>query len=171
MRLALSSLFARTPRALFTGAVVLLGGIAGVVAEEVGSAREVKAAGVIGSNDVAVISLIRELSAWKERALKAEELLAKAGVSSPSAQSAAGAVVQGANAQSSVLNSFEEERIVILSLGRERGALQGALVSIGGQVVAKIVESREAVSAAVVDNSYKGKLVTLEGLPVKLAVR
>jgi len=154
-----------------TGVAVLLGGVSRGGAQETGSSTEVRAATVVGSSDVAVISLIRELSAWKERALKAEELLARAGVASPSVQSGAGAVAQNANVASAVLNSLEDERILILSLGREKGALQGALVSIGGQVVAKIVESREAVSAAVVDNSYKGKLATLEGLPVKLAVR
>ncbi len=171
MRLASLSLFPCTTRALFTGVTVLLGGVVGVGAQETGSPTEVRAASLVGSDDVAVISLIRELSAWKERALKAEELLAKAGVAIPSSQGGTGAAAQAANAPSVVLNSLEDERIVVLSLGREKGALQGALVSIGGQVVAKIVESREAVSAAVVDNSYKGKLVTLEGLPVKLAVR
>ena len=171
MRLSLSILVPCTARALFTGAAVLLGGVVEGGAQGTGSSTEVRAASVVGSSDVAVISLIRELSAWKERALKAEELLARAGVASPSGQIGTGAVAQSASVASAVLNSLEAERIVILSLGREKGALQGALVSIGGQVVAKIVESREAVSAAVVDNSYKGKLVTLEGLPVKLAVR
>jgi len=171
MRPVVSILLLCTVRALFVGVAVLVGGVVGGGAQEAGNSTEVRAAGVVGSNDVAVISLIRELSAWKERALKAEELLARAGVASPSGQSGTGAVAQSASVSCSVLNSLEDERIVIFSLGREKGALQGALVNIGGQVVAKIVESREAVSAAVVDNSYKGKLVMLEGLPVKLAVR
>jgi hypothetical protein len=75
------------------------------------------------------------------------------------------------NSLSQVLSTIEEERVVILSLGRDKGAMQGALVSVGRDLVAKVIESRETISAAVVDSSYKGKLVTLEGLPVKLAVR
>jgi hypothetical protein len=124
----------------------------------------------MGSNDAAVISLIRELTAWKERALRAEGLLSSAGVGT-STGSAERTGVAGAQDVRRVMSSLEEERIVVLSLGRERGAMQGALVTIGGGVVAKVVESREFVSAAIVDNSYKGKLATLEGQPVSLAVR
>jgi hypothetical protein len=45
------------------------------------------------------------------------------------------------------------------------------MLTVGEGVVAKIVESRELVAAALVDRSYKGKLANLEGLPVQLAVR
>ena len=130
---------------------------------------EGRAATVVGTGESSVLALIRELSIWKERAIRAEALLSRAGVSGAEGELS----VPGANVGSaaSVVGSLEGERMLILSLGSNRGALQGALVSIGRGVVAKIVESRETVSAALVDNSYKGKLATLEGLPVQLAVR
>lgn len=138
-------------------------------AREVPDNRDVRAAGVLGSSDVALLSLIRELSAWKERALRAEDLLSKAGVSPSLASGAIGGSV--AESATKVLSSIEEERVLVLSFGKDRGVLQGALVAVGRDVVAKVIESRETISAAIVDSSYKGKLVTLEGLPVKLAVR
>jgi hypothetical protein len=124
---------------------------------------------VVGTGESSVLALIRELSAWKERAVRAEALLARAGVQLAESKS----VGKGPQVESdaTVVSSLEQERMLILSLGSNRGALQGALVSIGRDVVAKIVESRETVSAALVDNSYKGRLATLEGLPVHLAVR
>lgn len=133
------------------------------------SAQEDRAAAAVGSGDAAVLTLIRELTVWKERALRAEELLSRAGVPVEAKAGDSGVPIPGSSG--SVLSSFEEERMLILSLGRGKGALQGALVSVGAGVIAKVVESREAVSAALVDSSYKGKLVALEGLPVKLAVR
>lgn len=138
-------------------------------AQEVANTRDVRAAGVLGSSDVALLSLIRELSAWKERALRAEELLSKAGVSSGLTSGSIGGGVS--ESATKVLSSIEEERVLVLSFGKDKGVLQGALVAVGRDVVAKVIESRETISAAIVDSSYKGKLVTLEGLPVKLAVR
>lgn len=138
-------------------------------AEQEVDAREIRAASLVGSTDVAVLSLIRELSAWKERALRAEELLTRAGVS-PGAPSSA-FVRNNPDSERKVLSTIEEERVVILSFGRDKGVMQGALVAVGKDVVAKVIESRETISAAVVDSSYKGKLVALEGQPVKLAVR
>jgi len=130
---------------------------------------EGRAAAVVGTAESSVLTLIRELTVWKERAIRAESLLSRAGVTGAEGEP----LVPSANAGSSasVVGSLEAERMLILSLGSNRGALQGALVSIGRGIVAKIVESRETVSAALVDNSYKGKLATLEGLPVQLAVR
>ena len=139
------------------------------VANELVSVQEERAAAVVGSNDAAVLTLIRELTTWKERALRAEDLLSRAGVESEFKASGVDAVHSGGSG--SVLSSLEDERMLILSLGRGKGALQGALVSVGAGVIAKVVESRETVSAALVDSSYKGKLVALEGLPAKLAVR
>ena len=133
------------------------------------STVEAQAAEVVGSSDSAVLSMIRELTAWKERALHAESLLLKAGYKG--LQDAPKAEAASAGTDGSVVGCLEDERTLIISLGRYNGALLGALVSVGGGVIAKVVESREMVSAALVDNSYKGKLVRLEGLPVKLAVR
>ena len=138
-------------------------------ADDGASVQEVRAAAAVGSADSAVLSLIRELTSWKERALRAEELLSRAGMSYEGSSFNSG--VGKAGNPGSVLGSLEEERMLILSLGRGSGALQGALVSIGSGVIAKVVESRETVSAALVDSSYKGKLAALEGLSVKLAVR
>jgi hypothetical protein len=133
------------------------------------STVEAQAAEVIGTSDSAVLSMIRELTSWKERALHAESLLLKAGYKG--LQDVPKAEAASTTTAGSVVGSLEDERTLVISLGRYNGALLGALVSVGGGVIAKVVESREMVSAALVDNSYKGKLVTLEGLPVKLAVR
>jgi hypothetical protein len=135
--------------------------------QDVSQAAESRAASALGGNDSTVLTLIREVSEWKGRALRAESLLLQAGVQDRSH----GGNYRPSQGGSSVLSSLEEERVVVLSIGREGGALVGALVTIGGGVVAKVVESRDSVSAAFVDNSYKGKLEKLEGLPVKLAVR
>jgi len=127
---------------------------------------ESKAAAVVGAGESSTISLIRELSEWRSRALEAEALLSRSGIRS-SLDSVRGGLLGSAR----VLGSLESERLVILSIGRSSGALQGAMLTVGEGVVAKIVESRELVAAALVDRSYKGKLANLEGLPVQLAVR
>jgi hypothetical protein len=41
---------------------------------------------------------------------------------------------------------------------------------VGDGVTAKVVESRETVSAAVVEQRFKGRLAELEGSPVRLFV-
>jgi len=127
---------------------------------------ESRAAAYVGVGESPTIALIRELSEWRSRALEAEALLSRSGVRT-SAQTFLGASVSPAR----VLGSLEAERLIILSIGRSSGALQGAILSVGGGVVAKVVESRESVAAALVDRSYKGKLANLDGLPVQLAVR
>jgi len=155
-------------RLLFGVGCVLASNALALGQEQVVSA-EIQAAGVLGTSESAVLSMIRELTSWKERALRAEALLAKAGVAGAYSSSQKTPLTSGAGA--SVVGTLEAERMLILSLGRDNGAMLGALVSVGRGVVAKVVESRETVSAALVDNSYKGKLATLEGLPVQLAVR
>jgi hypothetical protein len=163
------SLFNINLRAALCAAVGVMSWAQCGVANETASVQEVRAASVVGTGDAAVLTLIRELSAWKDRALRAEELLSRAGVEHQATSRSA--EVTNSGGIGSVLGSLEEERMLILSLGRGKGALQGALVSVGSGVIAKVVESRETVSAALVDSSYKGKLVALEGLSVKLAVR
>lgn len=124
---------------------------------------EERAASVLGQGDSVVVTLVRELTEWRRRALAAEAKLGgPADDVSFSAHATSSAVVLG---------SLEAERMLIFSIGRTKGAVQGALVSVGDRVVAKIVESRESVSAALVESSYKGSLAALEGSPIRLAVR
>jgi hypothetical protein len=65
---------------------------------------------------------------------------------------------------------LEAERVVILSAGKLSGAVLGSLVSVGDGVFAKVVESRETVSAAIVDQKYQGRVGALEGALVRLLV-
>ncbi len=125
---------------------------------------ELAASSVLGKGDAAVIQLVRELTEWKTRAEAAESLLVKAGFPVPKRSN----VVQPSQAQ--VVGSLEAERIVILSAGRSSGAVLGALLTVGNGAVAKVVESRETVSAAVVDQQYQGKVVALEGSFARLLV-
>jgi len=152
------------------GAVVAAGLVLGCFAADSALAElgesESRAAAFVGAGESSTISLIRELSEWRSRALEAEALLSRSGV-----RTSADAVQGSAIASARVLASLESEGLVILSIGRSGGALQGAMLSVGDGVVAKVVESRESVAAALVDRSYKGKLANLEGLPVQLAVR
>jgi len=122
------------------------------------------AAASLGSGDGAVLLLVRELTEWRNRALGAESQLAEAGFQPTSA--AKQQVVQGM-----VLRSVPEERVLLAGVGRSDGALPGALLVIGGSVYARVVDVRSSVSAALVDQSFTGKISTLEGKPVRLAVR
>jgi len=153
-------------RGAAVAASLVFGCVAGEVAFADSEPSESRAAALVGLGESSTISLIRELSEWRSRALGAEALLSRSGVRAP-VETVRGAAV----ASATVLGSLESERLVILSIGRSSGALQGALLSVGDGVVAKVVESRESVAAALVDRSYKGKLANLEGLPVQLAVR
>lgn len=128
-----------------------------------GNADEAAAA-ALGRGDAAILQLVRELSEWKSRAESAEALLASGGVQAPGLSSQ----IQPAQAQ--VVSVLESERVVILSAGRSSGAVLGSLVSVGNGVVAKVVESRETVSAAILDQEYKGKLGALEGSLARLLV-
>jgi len=118
------------------------------------------AAASLGQSESVVLTLVRELTEWKKRALTAEERLGVQ-VGSEPARAISAAVV----------GTLDGERVIILSVGRSQGAVQGALVTIGEGVVAKVVEARDSVCAALVENSYKGSLAKLEGLPVRLSVR
>lgn len=125
---------------------------------------ELGAVSVLGRGDAAVIQLVRELTDWRSRAESAEALLLNAGVQPPVPPRLAH------SAQAQVLASLESERVVILSAGKLSGAVLGSLVSVGDGVVAKVVESRETVSAAIVDQKYQGRVGALEGSLVRLLV-
>jgi hypothetical protein len=128
------------------------------------SDTELAAINALGKGDGAVLQLVREVVEWKARAEFAESLLAKAGVSgAPRPQP-----VQPR--QALVVSSVESERVLIISAGKFSGAVLGALVSVGDDVVAKVVESRDTVSAAVVDQKYQGRVGALEGSRVRLLV-
>jgi hypothetical protein len=125
---------------------------------------ELSAVGLLGKGDSAVLQLVRELTEWKARAEAAEGLLEKSGIR--------GAVESkpSQSTQAQVLGSLASERMVIISAGKLSGAVLGSLVSVGDGVVAKVVESRETVAAAVLDQTYRGKIEDLEGSPVRLLV-
>lgn len=125
---------------------------------------ELTAVSALGRGDAAVLQLVRELTEWKSRAEAAETLLNKAGIPVPTQARAE------RPAQAQVVGSLDAERVVILSAGRASGAVLGALVTVGDGVVAKVVESREMVSAAVVEQQYQGKIGALEGSRVRLLV-
>ena len=121
------------------------------------------AAAGLGSGEGTVLSLVRELTEWRNRALDAESQLADAGVS-PSA-------LKPQSVQGTVLRAIGEERVLMVALGRSNGALPGALLVVGSSVYARVVDVRSSVSAALVDQSFLGNISTLEGKPVRLAVR
>jgi hypothetical protein len=125
---------------------------------------ELAAVNALGKRDSAVLQLVREVTEWKARAEAAESLLAKAGLPTPAI------APRALDAQARVMASLESERVLILSAGKLSGAVLGALVSVGEGVVAKVVESRETVSAAVVDQKYQGNVGALEGALVRLVV-
>jgi len=127
-------------------------------------AHEAAALGLGENRDGAVLSLVRELTEWRNRALGAESQLASLGVE-------ASASPAQKSASASVLRSVPEERILLVSVGRESGALPGALLVVGDGVYARIVEARSAVSAALVDQAFSGQITNLQGAPVRLAVR
>jgi hypothetical protein len=125
---------------------------------------ELDAVSALGRGDAAVIQLVRELTDWRSRAESAEALLLSAGVQAPASPRPA------QSAQAQVLASLEAERVVVLSAGKLSGAVLGSLVSVGDGVVAKVVECRETVSAAIVDQKYQGRVGALEGSRVRLLV-
>ena len=128
------------------------------------SGTEAGAVAALGGGDTTVLKLVRELTAWKARAESAEGLLLKAGIQTPSAET------PHRHEQARVLACLEAERVVILSAGRLSGAVLGSLVSVGDGIVAKVVESRETVAAAIVDQNYQGRVGALDGSLVRILV-
>jgi hypothetical protein len=121
------------------------------------------AAAGLGSGDGAVLSLVRELTEWRNRALDAEAQVADAGLTRATSGSS--------SARGTVLRSVRDERILLVGVGRSGGALPGALLVVNGSVYARVVDVRSSVCAALVDQSFSGDVSTLEGKPVRLAVR
>jgi hypothetical protein len=158
----MSLLFSTTARALATA----LSGLVSLCAVTCFGAGEPHLAAVsaLGTGDAAVIQLVRELTEWRARAEAAELSLSKAGLPVPAQTKLA------RPAQAQVVGSIEAERIVILAAGQSSGAVLGALVSVGDGVIVKVVESRETVSAALVDQKYQGKIGALEGSRAQLLV-
>jgi hypothetical protein len=115
-----------------------------------------------GKQEVAV--LVRELSSWKARAEVAESRLSglRHTVDPESATPD--------RVQARVLSALVSERVIVLSAGRLSGAVLGSLVSVGDGVAAKVIESRERVSAAVVEQAYQGPIEALEGKYARLFV-
>jgi hypothetical protein len=65
---------------------------------------------------------------------------------------------------------MDAERVILVSCGKSAGVYEGALISIGNGVKAKIVEARASVSAAVVENGYAGKIASLDGQAAQLVL-
>ncbi len=126
--------------------------------------HEAAALGLGENRDSAVLSLVRELTEWRNRALGAESQLATLGLEAKT-------TAAQKSVSASVLRSVPEERILLVSVGRESGALPGAILVVGDSVYARIVEARNSVSAALVDQAFSGAVTSLEGAPVRLAVR
>lgn len=151
---------------LYAGLGLCMGGLFAFCDDQFASSGvEIAAAGALGRGEVAVLQLVRELTSWKARAERAERLLTASGIPAASEHGAMKPT------QAHVLSVLESERVVILSAGRLSGAVLGSLVSVGDGVLAKVVESRETVSAAVVDQGYRGKVGSLHGCLVRLLVR
>jgi len=125
-----------------------------------------RAAASVGAGESSILALVREVTEWRNRALDAEAQLAELGVKPQSRQVQSPGVV-GA----SVLKAVPEERVLLVGIGTEAGALPGALTVVGASVYARVLEARSAVSAVLVDQSFSGDLTALEGKPVRLAVR
>ena len=128
------------------------------------AAQEAAVTGLAESREGAILALVRELTEWRNRALDAESLVFKFGLKS-------GEVRADDPSIPAVLRTVPEERILLVSVGRESGALPGAVLVVGDGVYARVVEARASVSAALLDQSFAGRIASLEGAPVRLAVR
>lgn len=114
----------------------------------------------VGTSESSVVALLSEL-----RDLRQE-------IQSLSDRHSVGVSARVRTESARVLDCIEEERVVLLSFGRESGVLEGALIKMEQPgALAKVVESRQTVCAAVVQNSFKGKLAYLVGTPAQLSAR
>lgn len=126
-----------------------------------------RASSVLGNSEQTSLSLIRELQNWRSRALDAEgRLVGSQPTKGRPAEKSPQASVTGLN----VIGSLDAERVVLVSCGKDSGVFEGALISIGAGVMAKVVESRSGVSAAVVENAFQGKVSVLDGQPAQLVL-
>lgn len=133
-----------------------------------------KAALAAGSAEPTNLALIRELQSWRNRALDAEGRLASpSGSVSRSAVAVDNAPFRTSSVSGSkfkVLATMDAERVILVSCGRSAGVYEGALISVGTGVKAKVVEARASVSAAVVENGYVGKIASLDGQSAQLVL-
>jgi len=159
-------------------AVALPGGDADSYQTASQSEASRKAALVAGNSEPTNLALIRELQSWRNRALDAESRLAfsmRGPVGHPELPVAAadGAPLRTPSASGSkfkVLATMDAERVILVSCGRNSGVYEGALISVGTGVRAKVVEARASVSAAVVENGYGGKISSLDGQSAQLVL-
>jgi len=71
-----------------------------------------------------------------------------------------------------ILDVVEPQRVLVVSVGLEAGVTVGSVIKFGAvNAYAKVVDCRSKVSAAVIENSFKGKLADLLGATVELASR
>ncbi len=127
-----------------------------------------RAAASLSGSEQSSLTLIRELQVWRGRALEAEGKISaqqQAGSSHSSVQAS-----QASAVKFNVVGSLDAERVVLVSCGKNSGVFEGALISIGAGVKAKVVESRSGVSAAVIENGFQGKASLLEGQPAQLVL-
>lgn len=149
---------------------------ADAVSYQTGSQAEAccKAALVAGNVETTNLALIRELQSWRNRALDAEGRLASlSGVVSHQDISVDSVPVRTSSVSGSkfkVVGTMDAERVILVSCGRSSGIYEGALISVGTGVKAKIVEARASVSAAVVENGYVGKIASLGGQSAQLVL-
>lgn len=133
-----------------------------------------KAALAAGNSEPTNLALIRELQSWRNRALDAESKLASAAGSpiypAAAADAAALRTTQVSGSKFKVLATMDSERVILVSCGRSAGVYEGALISVGNGVRAKVVEARASVSAAVVENSYVGNIASLDGQSAQLVL-
>ena len=161
--------------ALFAGEVAALPGGEAESYQTASQAEAARnAAQAAGNAEPRNLALIRELQSWRNRALDAESKLQSSSSSvSRAAAPADNAPVGSPSASGSkfkVLATMDAERVVLVSCGRSAGVYEGALISVGNGVKAKIVEARASVSAAVVENGYVGKIASLDGQSAQLVL-
>lgn len=136
--------------------------LSGDLKESQDELAKLKALQSVGTTESSVVSMLSEIRQLRAQITLLELSREKSPVSSSPVSSEAGRVV----------DCMEAERVVLLSLGRESGVLEGALMRIGyAGGIAKVVESRRGVCAAVVQNSFQGKLAYLVGSPAQLSAR
>ena len=171
----------RTISALAVGAALLAHAAASVPGGDVASYQTAsqaeasrKAALAAGNSEPTNLALIRELQAWRNRALDAESRLVSAfgsaGPTAVAADSPPARTPLAAGSKFKVLATMDAERVILVSCGKSAGVYEGALISIGNGVKAKVVEARASVSAAVVENGYAGKIASLDGQAAQLVL-
>jgi hypothetical protein len=131
------------------------------------SGATARASAALGNTEQANLALIRELQTWRNRALEAES---KASVLKPSAEKLSGQAAHPSAANFNVVGCLEAERVVLVSCGKDSGVFEGALISIGSGVKARVVESRSKVCAAVVENAFQGDISIFDGKPAQLVL-